>query len=161
MVKQHTEIVGIEQLHTVLDQLPKRLNKKLLGQATRKSAKPIVVAAKGNVSQYSKEVAKQVKVWALKRSPRAGVWVGWRIPKTVEGTRAERAWKAMGGVWLEYGTSGHGRTSAQRKSRRIPAIRWFRRAVDMNIKNVEKDFKKDLSFVINRFLDKAITKYGW
>ena len=163
MVKTYAEIIGIEQVHEVLNGLPKRLNRKLLNQATRKAAKPILQAAKSNVSSHSKIVAKQVKVWVLKRSYRAGVWVGWRMPKGSDikslPTRAAKAWAAMGAFWLEYGTSGQRRRGGA--ARRIPATGWFRRAVDTNINKVERDFTKDLQYVINRFLDKAITRHGW
>jgi len=163
VVKQYAEIIGINQVHEVLDGLPKRLNKKLLGQATRKAAKPIMMAAKSNVRGHSKVAEGQVKTWALKRSWRAGVHVGWKRPKGSDidkfNTRAEKAWAAMGAFWLEYGTSGRRRSGGG--ARRIPATGWFRRAVDTNIHNVERDFKKDLQFVINRFLDKAITRHGW
>jgi hypothetical protein len=128
-----------------------------------RASKPIREAAKWNVRQYSDTVYRQVKTWAMKKTPRAGVWVGWKLPGKVAGTRAERAWQAMGGYWLEYGASGGGRTGWRRGKiyRRIPATGWFRRAVDQNVRTVKKDFTKEVQYVINRFLDKAITKHGW
>ena len=162
-MKTYAQIIGIEQVEEVLKGLPKRLNKKLLGQATLRAAQPIKKAAIANVRPYSETVTKQVKTWALKKSFRGGTWVGWKTPKEVKGTRAERAWQARGGFWLEYGASGEGRTGKRRgkQYRRIPAVSWFRRAVDGNIRAVETDFKKNLQDVINRFLNKAIKRYGW
>jgi hypothetical protein len=162
-VKTTVEIIGMEQIHEVLDGLPKRINKQLLNQAAKKSVKPIVEAAITNVP--SETVKKQIKTWNLTRSPFAGVWAGWNSKKRkadyeAAQTRAQKAWAWMGGFWLEYGTTGKWRRS-ERICRKIEPIGWFRRAVDMNIDKVENSFMKDLLNVINKFLDKKIKKYGW
>jgi len=169
VVKTATEIVGIEQLENVLNGLPKRLNKKLLGQATRAVAKFTLQDARANVQPYSKFAPKQVKVWALTRSRRAGVWVGWNIKqarkdfKEHQSDRSKAMWAFMSAVWLEYGSTGIGRSGKFRgiKYRALQPVGWFRRAVDTNIGRTEKEFKGILHKKINTFLDKWITKHGW
>ena len=155
-------IIGMNQVEDVLHKLPGKITRNLLRQTARAAGKYIWQAAKWNVAPYSKTVMKQVKIWNMRRQPktRGGVWVGWKKPKSVDGTRPQRAWQARGGYWLEYGTSGIGRDK-NRKYRRIQPVGWFRRAVDTKIGMVEKNYKKILGVKINRFLDKYITKHGW
>lgn len=164
MVK--VEIIGIEQVHEVLDGLPKRFNRSLITSAAKKSLKPISEAAIQNVP--SETVKKQIKIWSLTRSALAGAWAGWSTKERkamydAAKTRAEKAWAWMGGFWLEYGTSGKGRTAkrANKRYRVIQPTGWFRRAVDMNIDRVEGSFMNDLLNTINKFLDKKIKRYGW
>jgi len=169
VVKTGTEIIGIEQVHNVLNGLPKRLNKKLLGQACRAVAKYTLQDAKSNVQPYSSFASKQVKIWALTRSHRGGVWVGWSTKQAVadykqhQSDRSKAMWALNGGMWLEYGSTGIGRAGRWRgiKYRALQPVGWFRRAVDTNIGATERDFKGILHKKINSFLDKWITKHGW
>ena len=151
--KTGAQIIGIKQVEDTLNKLPKDLNKKILGQACRSSAKFIQQAAKWNVERYSKRVAKQVVILSMKKTFRAGVWIKWKS-KVTGSKRADTAWEAMGGHWLEHGTSGVG-------GRQIQPVGWFRRAVDTKIGQTEREFKKILHNKINLFLDKYITRNGW
>lgn len=167
--KTVTEIVGIEQLHNVLDGLPKRLNRKLLNQACRGSAKYVHQAARWNVQPHSKIAAKQVKIWALRGSRRAGVWVGWNTKQAAKDyrefqhDRSKAMWALNSGMWLEYGTTGVGRRGKFKgiKYHATQPVGWFRRAVDTKLPQTERDFQKVLHKKINVFLDKWITKHGW
>jgi len=169
MVKATAQIIGIEQVHNVLNGLPKRLNKQLLGQACRAVAKYTLNDARRNVEPYSKFAPKQVKVWALTRSRKAGVWVGWNKKqanldyKQHQGDRSKAMWALLSGRWLEYGSTGIGRSGRFKnvKYHALQPVGWFRRAVDTNISRTEKDFKDILHKKINIFLDKWITKHGW
>ena len=170
MVKATAEIIGIEQVHNVLNGLPKRLNKKLLGQACRAVAKYTLQDARRNVEPYSSFASKQVKVWALTRRRRGGVWVGWNTKqansdyKEHQHDRSKAMWALKSGMWLEFGSSGIGRHGKYRGTdfkRAIQPVGWFRRAVDNNIGATERDFKGILHKKINTFLNKWITKHGW
>ena len=156
------QIIGMNQVEDVLHKLPDRISQNVLRQTARAAGKYIWQAAKWNVSKWSKTIMKQVKIWNMKKQPRTsgGVYVGWKIPRSVEGKRAQRAWQARGGLWLEYGTSGKTRTG-NRNVRKIQPTGWFRRAVDTKIGQTERDYKKILGIKINKFLDKYITKHGW
>ena len=171
--KAVTEIVGIEQLEKSLDQLPKRLNRKLLNQACRGSAKYVHQAARWNVQPHSKIAAKQTKIWALKGSRRAGVWVGWNTKQAdkdyreLQHDRSKAMWALKSGMWLEFGAKGVdrgiGRRAPYKGTQYHPTqpVGWFRRAVDTKLPQTERDFKKVLHKKINQFLDKWITKHGW
>lgn len=158
----NVEIIGIEQVHEILNELPKRYNKTILYQAAKKSVEPIKSAAISNVP--SETVKKQIAIWPLRKSPLAGAWAGWSPTRNEDAYRqaqgrAKKMWALLGGLWLEYGTSGKW-VKRDRICRKIEPVGWFRRAVDMNIDNVEKSFMGDVLTVLNRFLDKKIKHYG-
>jgi len=161
---KHAEIIGIEQVHDVLNKLPRDLNKKVLTQSIRGVSKYIQEAAKWNVLPHSKRVSKQIKTFSVKRSPRPAVFVGWNKRQAnrdyrAANTEAEKKWAIMGAWWLEYGTRGVSRRG--KKVRQIQPVGWFRRAVDTKIGITERNFKKILAAKINGLLDKYITKHGW
>lgn len=155
-MKNGVEIIGLSQVHEVLDGLPKRLNKKLLNQALREEGNKVKRYAVTAIQPFSKRTAKSIKVWNVARSPRAGVWVGAKRvkgyffePKSAK--RSDKAYAAMAPLWWEFGTYG---------TKRLPAVGYMRRAIDANVGRIERSFMKTLQKKINQFLDKAIRKYG-
>jgi hypothetical protein len=166
MARPAVEIIGIEQLNEVLNELPLKLSKKMLNTTARRVIKRVHDSAVSNLSQHSKTLPDQVKIWPLK-SWRAGYWTGWNLKQAKEAygkakTRAEKAWAFRGAFWLEYGTSGVGRAKRYhgKSYRKIEPTGWFRRAVDSNIDGVKKDFAGEVANTINRFLNRKIKHYG-
>jgi hypothetical protein len=178
MARKYAEIVGVEQLEDVLNKLPAKVNRSVLLSATRESGKTLLDRAKNglrsaNNAQGSKNVDTDelVKMWPLKKSKtwRAGQTVGFKpmYDKRVESEifrkyapdRSRQMWAIRGPLWMEYGTSG--RTRKGKAARRINPHGWFRRAVDVSIREIERDFKKILHKKINQLLNRYIKKHGW
>ena len=148
----------MNELHKLINGLPLEFQKKFLLESTREACKFIEKSAIGNVP--SQTVKKQIKKWKVK-SPIPGTWIGWNTKErkksyNIAKTRAAKAWAWMGGFWLEYGTSGMGRSGKRsgKRYRIIQPVGWFRRAVDMNIDKTEKEMDNIMLKRINRKLDK-------
>ncbi len=82
MVKQATEIVGIEQLEDVLNKLPGKVNRSVLLSTTRESGKGLLARAKQGLESANRmqgspnvDMAENVKMWSLRKSktPHQGV----------------------------------------------------------------------------------------
>lgn len=171
MARPVVQIIGIEQVHDVLNGLPAKLNKKFLNTAARRSAKGMYQDAVNNLSSIKDggdKLLNQVKIWQTARTWRAGVWVGWNIKESKKDyarakTRAERAWAFRGAFWLEHGTLGVGRRGKYKGTvyHAIQPNGWFRRAVDGNVGNVRRVFMGEVRDTINRFLNRTIKRTGW
>jgi len=154
-VVKNVEIIGMNELHELINGLPREFQYKFLKESTREAGKFIEKAAIDNVP--SQTVKKQIKRFPVK-SQIPGTWVGWNTKERKKDydaakTRAQKAWAWMGGFWLEYGTSGRW-SKKDRRARKIEPIGWFRRAVDMNIDKTEKEFDNIILKRLNRKLDK-------
>ena len=70
-------IEGVRKLERKLLKLEPKIGKKVVRQAVRKAAKPILAAAKSNVPVESGELKRNLKIKALKRKKhRFGVMIG-------------------------------------------------------------------------------------
>jgi len=91
----------------LLDVLPDRLQRKVLIKMLRKSAKPVVSAARSMASPISKRVAKSIKAFEPKRKSDAVLFVG---PKRSSNRDADPWFAHM----IEGGAKGEGRFTVKK-----------------------------------------------
>lgn len=158
----NVEIIGIEQVHRLINKLPKEYQKPILTKTCMSVSRYIGEAALNNLSSVpgNNIIKGQINTWKLEKSPLAGAWVGWNLDKAEKdykaaGTRAEKAWAFRGALWTEYGASGIGRHGRYigKKYHPIQPYGWWRRAIDMNIDKTEKEFNNHMVGIFNRFLN--------
>ena len=171
------EIQGLRELERMLETLETRaLQKRVLTQGCRLTAnKYLHKRARANLKQADKsglKLEKHVKVWPMKKTWRAGVWIGYRpqYDKRYESrvytdhggnkNRSDSLWAIRGGLWLEHGALGIGRHGRYRGIKFHPtrATGWFRKAIDETIHRTEQDFGKFVGMKINAHIDKSRLK---
>lgn len=167
-----TELIGLEEVEQILNKLPGEVQRKILTSALRNSAKPVLNAAKINIStaRGGNKLTENIKIRSKKKSAaKPGVNVGY-FP-----TKAKTAWEAMGGLWLEFGTMEFMTRPRSRKTRplsdaqrkvgpppskrgRTQPIAWLRRATDANEKQIIEGFRKVLWDGMNKFFRRYARK---
>lgn len=174
MSKTGIEIIGIQNVHRVLDQLPKRINRKLLNQAMRESLKPFIKEVRSRARSFSRKLGKAGNFGILTKKEQP-----WgrklRVPYLIAGAR--RTKKSIGYLFgiLEYGahktpvirpkgralkfTTKSGETIFTKKMKGIKPHPILRPSADRTKKQVEREFMKILHKKTNEFLDQMIKKY--
>lgn len=175
MSKTGAEIIGMQNVHRVLDQLPKRINRKLLNQTMRESLKPFITEVRSRARAFSKKLgaAKNFGVLPKKEQP-------WgrklRVPYLIAGARRTKG--SLGYLFgiLEYGAhktpvikakkgkilsfiNKSGERIFTKKMKGIKAHPILRPAADATRRKVTVLFMRILSKKTNEFLDKMIKKY--
>lgn len=167
------EIVGIQNVHKVLEQLPKRINRKLLNQAMRESLKPFIKEAKSRMKAYSKRLGgvKNFGILTKKEQP-------WgrrlRVPYLIAGARGKK--RFLWGI-IEYGAhkkpiikpkagkkalrmvNKEGEVYYAKFMKGIKAHPILRPAADRTRGQVSKNFMKIMQKKTNEYLNKMIKKY--
>jgi len=158
----------------ILNQLPKKFQARVIGAALKESSKPMFEQAERNLDSHPWGEGRQVKIFAKREKGVPGVEIGRVAPR--RGRRAEEAWEAMGAYWLEYGTmeqmtkprESRTRSLSQAQQRvgtgkrgRIPAIAWFRKAINSEDKNVENKYRDILWKKLNQALLRKAKQVKW
>ena len=169
------EIIGIQNVHRVLDQLPKRINRKLLNQAMRVSLNIFVKEVRGRAKAYSRRLGRAGNFGILTKKEQP-----WgrklRVPYQIAGAR--RTKKSLGYLFniIEYGAhktpvikakkgkilrfvTKAGETIFTRKMRGIKPHPILRPAADATRRKVSVMFMRILTRKTNEFLNKMIKKY--
>ena len=175
MSKTGVEIVGIQNVHRVLEQLPKRINRKLLNQTMRAALGIFVKEVRGRAKAYSKRLGKAGNFGILTKKEQP-----WgrklRVPYLIAGARKGKGKlgylfgiieygahktpviKAKKGKVLRFTTKG-GETIFTKKMKGAKAHPILRPAADMTKPQVEKEFMKILHKKVNVYLNQMIKKY--
>jgi len=185
-VKTGVRIIGIQNVHKVLEQLPKRINRKLLNQTMRYALKPFISEVRSQAKAYSKKLGRAENFGILTKKEQP-----WgrklRIPYIIAGPRTynkksgKAYWSFLFNI-LEYGAfrtsiiRGHrkgrkgevrvlsfvnksGERIYTRKMKGIKPHPILRPAADSTKRQVEVRFMRGLSKKTNEYLDKMIKKY--
>ena len=175
MSKTDVKMIGIKNVHRVLEQLPKRINRKLLNQAMGEALNIFIKEVRDRGKAYSRRLGRAANFGKLpKREQPWGRKL--RVPYVIAGVR--RTKKSIGYLFniLEYGayktpiikakegkmlkfTTKSGETIFTKKMKGIKAHPILRPAADKTKKQVEKRFVKILVRKTKEFLDKMIKKY--
>jgi len=175
MSKTGIEIIGIQNVHRVLDQLPKRINRKLLNQAMRASLSIFIKEVRSRAKSYSRRLGRAGNFGILTKKEQP-----WgrklRVPYQIAGGRKGKGKfgylfgiieygahktpviKAKRGKILRFITKA-GELIFTRKMKGIKAHPILRPAADATRRKVSVMFMRILSKKINEFLDKMIKKY--
>ena len=175
MSKTGVEIVGLQNVHRVLEQLPKRINRKLLNQAMRASLKPFISEVRSRARSYSKKLGRAGNFGILPKKEQP-----WgrklRVPYQIVGARRTKG--SLGYLFgiLEYGAhktpvikakkgkilsfvNKAGERIFTRKMKGAKAHPILRPAADATRRKVSVMFMRILSKKTNEFLNKMIKKY--
>ena len=175
MSKTGAEIIGIQNVHRVLEQLPKRINRKLLNQAMRASLSIFVKEVRNRAKSYSRRLgrARNFGILPKKEQP-------WgrklRVPYQIAGARKGKG--SLGYLFniIEYGAhktpvikakkgkiltflNKSGERIFTRKMKGIKAHPILRPAADRTKGKVSREFMKILRKKTKEFLNKMIKKY--
>ena len=115
------QIAGTKELKAILRELPQKTRRKYMLKAWRKSTKPLITAARNNISGYSKSLAKSIGNITGRSKKSAVVYVGPRV----KGKWKDSGWYAP---FVEFGTSGVKRNRKQGYKRKSdnPAFGWVK-----------------------------------
>jgi len=172
MSKTGAEIIGMQNVHRVLDQLPKRINRKLLNQTMRESLKPFITEVRTRAKSYSKRLgmARSFGILTKKEQP-------WgrklRVPYLIAGARGK-----YGKLFniTEYGAyknpvvkpkkskvlkfvTKEGKTIFTKEVKSSKAHPILRPAADATRNKVSRDFMKIFRKKTKVLLNKMIKKY--
>lgn len=172
-MKTTAELIGINQVHTVLDKLPKRLNRKLLNSALSKALNLYIKEVRNRGKQISKKMGSASSFGKLtKKELPQGARLN--IPFAVAGVRKKKG--GFGFLYLiyEYGAYKHpvikpkkgkflkfekdGKTIFAKQVRGVKARPILRPSADIARPRVEKEFENILHKVVIKFLDKEVIK---
>jgi len=137
------EMLGLEEMQTVMKELPRQVSRKILVQSLRRSSRHLVKAARNNVKTRHGTLRKSIGVVTEKNRNTAAVWVG---PRHREGVgsmssryspmtskaKAAAGWYAH---FIEFGTAG----------KKVKA---------------KESFNEDLSIKITKFFIKHAPQYN-
>ena len=180
MSKTGIEIIGIKNVHRVLEQLPKRINRKLLNQALGEAIKIFVKDVRNRAKKVSRKLGRAENFGVLPKNEQ--LWGRkLRVPYKIAGVRrySGKGSKAYWGYLFyifEYGAyktpiikaksggklkikSKSGKVKFVKRMHGISAKPILRPAADMTKKKVEKMFMKILVMKTKKFLDQMIKKY--
>jgi HK97 gp10 family phage protein len=164
------KLLGQKELEQILKKLPDKLTRKFVLASWRKSAKPIINAAKNNIKGYSKSIASTIGNITGRSKKYPTIYVG---PRAKAGKNKDKAWLA---TIIEYGASGTKTKSS--KTKRIsddpkfawvgkikrgqkyrqdqPARPFMRPAILNNQESVKNNFFQEMKVV----LQKQVNKYN-
>lgn len=162
------ELLGVKELNKILDTLPSKTRRSFILKAWRRSAKPLIRAAKNNIRSYSKSLANSIGNITGRSRDFPTIYVGPRA----RGKHKDIAWIAP---FVEFGTSGTKRKRAQGYKRKTdnPDFAWvskikpggryradqkaqpfMRPAVSSTINQVQHHFYKELKVVFEKHVQK-------
>jgi len=175
MSKTGIEIVGIQNVHKVLEQLPKRINRKLLNQTMRTSLKPFISEVRSRAKAYSRKLGRAGNFGVLTKKEQP-----WgrklRVPYLIAGARKGKG--KLGYLFgiIEFGAhktpvitakkgkilsfvNKSGERIYTRKMKGIKPHPILRPAADSTKRQVSVMFMRILSRKTNEYLNKMIKKY--
>ncbi len=172
MSKTGVEIIGIQNVHRVLEQLPKRINRKLLNQAMRASLSIFVKEVRNRAKRYSRRLGRAGSFGILTKKEQP-----WgrklRVPYQIAGARGKHGRlfniteygaykkpviKPKKSKVLKFVTK-EGETIFTKEVKSSKAHPILRPAADRTERKVSVMFMRILSKKINGYLDKMIKKY--
>lgn len=162
------QLLGADAIDNILNELPQTVRRKFLLAAWRRSAKPLIQAARQNVQGYSKNLAKSIGNITGRSK---------KYPTIYVGPRAKGKWKDIGWIapFIEFGVSGVKRNRKQGYKRDTdnPAFAWvgniqgggryrddqpprpfMRPAIMANAHKVEANMLKELKYVMQKKVEK-------
>jgi len=165
------QLVGAKELSDLFKKLPPKIQRKQMLTALKNAAKPIVNAAKANISGYSKSIANNIGSFNGKNTNAAVIYTGVKVGRK---SRGVDPWFAK---FVEFGTSG----VVNRKSRKVfnpnPAFAWvsklkrgskyredqqakpfMRPAIAANMPKSEQIIQTELAKVLLKAIDKTYKK---
>lgn len=162
------KLLGEKEIEQILNKLPAKLTRKFILASWRKSAKPIINAAKSNIQSYSKSIAKTIGNITGRSKRYPTIYVG---PRAKAGTFKDKAWLAP---IIEFGSSGTkkkdsnvkrvsdnprfawvGKIKRGQKFRQDqPARPFMRPAILNNQESVKNNFFREMKVVLQKQVDK-------
>ncbi len=175
MSKTGIEIIGIQNVHRVLEQLPKRINRKLLNQAMGMALNIFIKEVRSRANAYSRKLGRAKNFGKLPKKEQP-----WgrklRVPYQIAGARKRKG--SIGYLFgiLEYGAhktpvikakkgkiltflNKSGERIFTRKMKGIKAHPILRPAADRTRGKVSREFMKILQKKTKEYLNKMIKKY--
>ena len=172
------EMLGIRELYNVLQKLPSRMSYKIIVAAYRKSAKPVVNAARANARPFSNTIAKSIGVMVGKDKTRPTIFVGPRSKSD-----AYRGLVKLSSVkhdgWFahfwEFGTEARvprknkflyflNKAGQLIRTKMVEGIKphpFMRPAIDRNKHKVMEVFQAELAKAIDKEIQKHAKKHQW
>lgn len=162
------KLLGAREIDKILNELPQKVRRKFILAAWRRSAKPLIQAARNNIRNYSKQIAESIGNITGKSKTFPTIYIGPRA----KGKFKNIAWIAP---FIEFGVLGRKRNRKQGYQRETdnpefawvgklkpgaqyrkdqPAHPFMRPAVDSTINQVQNNFEGELKTVFKKTIDK-------
>lgn len=159
LLSKDVEFKGLKELNHVLDQLPIKIQKKVIGNAVRSGSRMLAKAARSNAKEISDFLSNEILVKKSKKESKAGDYVVHigpstrlyyeprrKIMKPIDAigrwwefgfvaTGPKRTGKGRGITWAEF------RGRARKGGTHVPGKRWLTKAFNSAYKSAMEKFK--------------------